>query len=48
MTVPASSSTPAVQESVVVDLTNYGTPVSISAPPADQVATAQQLQRSSS
>jgi hypothetical protein len=47
MTVPASSSTPAVQESVVVDLTNYGTPVSISAPPADQVATAQQLQGSS-
>jgi hypothetical protein len=46
MTVPASSSTPAVQESVVVDLTNYGTPVSISAPPADQVATAQQLQGS--
>ena len=43
--VPASSSTPAVQESVVVDFTNYGTPVSVTAPPASEVATAQQLQQ---
>jgi hypothetical protein len=47
MTVPASSSSPAVHQSVVVDFTNYGTPVSVIAPPATQVATAQQLQEAS-
>ncbi len=31
--VPATSTTPASQESVLIDLTNYGTPVSITAPP---------------
>jgi hypothetical protein len=41
--VPATSTTPAGQESVVVNFTNYGAPVSISAPPAGEVATAPQL-----
>jgi hypothetical protein len=44
LAVPATSTAPAGQESVVVDFTNYGTPVAISAPPADQIATLQQLQ----
>jgi len=44
MVIPASSSSPAVQESVVVDFTNYGTPVSVTAPPSNQVASLQQLQ----
>jgi hypothetical protein len=41
--VPASSSTPANHEAVVIDFTNYGTPVSITAPPASQVATLPQV-----
>ena len=41
--VPASSSTPANHEAVVIDFTNYGTPVSVTAPPASQVASLQQL-----
>jgi hypothetical protein len=43
MTIPASSTSPDGQEAIVVDFTNYGTPVSITAPPADQVATVQQF-----
>lgn len=45
--VPATSSLPAGQESIVVDFTNYGVPVSINAPPASEVATSQQLQATS-
>jgi hypothetical protein len=45
--VPATSSSPSTQESIVVDFTNYGTPVSVSAPPASAVTTLQQLQGSS-
>jgi hypothetical protein len=43
MAVPASSSTPAGKESIVLDFTNYGVPVSISAPPASEVATSSSL-----
>lgn len=41
--VPASSGTPASNEALTIDFTNYGTPVSITAPPASQVASLQQL-----
>jgi hypothetical protein len=41
---PATSGVPAGHESMVIDFTNYGTPVSISAPPASQVTTLQQLE----
>jgi len=43
LSIPASSTSSAGQEAIVVDFTNYGTPVSITAPPADQVATLQQF-----
>lgn len=44
MAVPASGSTPAGDATVVIGLTNYGRSVSIAAPPASQVISAQDLQ----
>jgi hypothetical protein len=41
---PAGSGASASHESMVIDFTNYGTPVSITAPPASQVTTLQELE----
>jgi hypothetical protein len=45
--VPATSSSPAGQETIVLDFTNYGVPVSISAPPASEVTSSQSLSSAS-